>query len=125
MAMAYRARVKVRYTRNYPPTVNADWETEICASVLNRMVGDVNVVRVPRAMGAEDFSFMLKSKPGCYVLAGAGPAKDGGGLHNPLYDFNDEILPIGAAYWASLAEYVLDAGLETEETPPAAFDRAK
>ncbi len=112
MAMAYRARVKVRYTRNYPATVNADWETEISTSVLKRMVGEEKVIKVQRVMGAEDFSFMLKAKPGCYIFAGAGPAKDGGGLHNPNYDFNDEILPLGAAYWASLAEYVLDAGLE-------------
>lgn len=108
MSMACRARAKVRYTRSYPPTVNSDWETEICSSVLKRVVGDANVVKVPPTMRAEDFSFMLRARPGCYVFAGSGPAKNGGALHNPLYDFNDDILPLGAAYWAGLAEFVLE-----------------
>ena len=52
---------------------------------------------------------MLRARPGCYVLAGSGTAKDGCGLHNPRYDFNDETLPFGAGYWVSLAEHVLAA----------------
>ncbi|MDO8804191.1 MAG: M20 aminoacylase family protein [Elusimicrobiota bacterium] len=106
-AAAYGARAKVRYQRNYPPTVNAERETVICAAVLERLLGAENVIKVPQVMGAEDFSFMLNAKPGCYVFAGNGPVKDGAALHNPRYDFNDEVLCLGAAYWASLTEHLL------------------
>ena len=62
-------------------------------------------------MGAEDFAFMLQAKPGCYIFIGngenAGPGEGGCMLHNPRYDFNDAILPIGASYWARLVEHVL------------------
>jgi hippurate hydrolase len=58
-------------------------------------------------MGAEDFAFMLEQKPGCYIFIGNGPADGGRVLHNPRYDFNDELLPIGASYWARLVETVL------------------
>jgi hippurate hydrolase len=55
-------------------------------------------------MGAEDFAFMLREKPGCYAWIGNGPTDGGRQLHNPHYDFNDDILAIGASYWARLAE---------------------
>ena len=110
LAAAYGAKAKLLYTRNYPPTVNAESEAEVCASVLKRLAGAGNVVKVPQVMGAEDFSFMLRAKPGCYIFTGNGPIKDGCAIHNPLYDFNDEILPLGAAYWVSLAEHLLAAG---------------
>jgi metal-dependent amidase/aminoacylase/carboxypeptidase family protein len=58
-------------------------------------------------MGSEDFAFMLQEKPGCYLWLGNGPAENGCLLHNPHYDFKDEILPIGAAYWVKLVETVL------------------
>jgi amidohydrolase len=109
IAATYGAQVKVRYERRYPPTVNAARETEICASVLERMVGAQNVVRVPPVMGSEDFAFMLQAKAGCYVFVGNGPGAGGCMLHNPHYDFNDEILPLGASYWANLVEHLLAA----------------
>ncbi|MCX7140393.1 MAG: M20 family metallopeptidase [Proteobacteria bacterium] len=109
IASAYGTEVKVRYERRYPPTVNAVRETEICASVLERMVGAENVARVPPVMGSEDFAFMLQVKAGCYVFVGNGPGEGGCMLHNPHYDFNDAILPIGASYWANLVEHVLAA----------------
>jgi amidohydrolase len=105
----YGTQVKVRYERRYPPTVNAPRETEICASVLERMVGAENVVRVPPVMGSEDFAFMLQAKAGCYVFVGNGPGAGGCMLHNPHYDFNDEVLPLGASYWVSLVEHILAA----------------
>ncbi|HEY5290905.1 MAG TPA: M20 aminoacylase family protein [Burkholderiales bacterium] len=105
----YGTHAKVRYERRYPPTVNAARETEICASVLERMVGAENVVRVPPVMGSEDFAFMLQAKAGCYVFVGNGPGAGGCMLHNPHYDFNDEILPLGASYWANLVEHMLAA----------------
>ncbi len=58
-------------------------------------------------MGSEDFAFMLREKPGCYIFIGNGAEKHSAGLHNPHYDFNDAILPIGASYWATLVERVL------------------
>ena len=109
VAAAYATQVKVRYERRYPPTVNAARETEICASVLERMVGAENVVRVPPVMGSEDFAFMLQAKAGCYVFVGNGPGEGGCMLHNPHYDFNDEVLPLGASYWANLVEHILAA----------------
>jgi hippurate hydrolase len=105
----YGARVSVRYERRYPPTVNAARETEICASVLDRMVGPENVLRVPPVMGSEDFAFMLQAKAGCYVFVGNGQGEGGCMLHNPHYDFNDAVLPLGASYWATLVEHVLSA----------------
>jgi hippurate hydrolase len=110
IASTYGTQVKVRYERRYPPTVNAVHETEICASVLERMVGAENVARVPPVMGSEDFAFMLQVKAGCYVFVGNGPGEGGCMLHNPHYDFNDAILPLGASYWANLVEHVLAAG---------------
>jgi hippurate hydrolase len=107
VAATYGTQVKVRYERRYPPTVNAAHETEICASVLEGMVGAENVIRVPPVMGSEDFAFMLQAKAGCYVFVGNGPGAGGCMLHNPHYDFNDEVLPLGASYWANLAEHML------------------
>jgi amidohydrolase len=107
IAATYGTEVKVRYERRYPPTVNATRETEICTSVLERMVGAENVNRVPPVMGSEDFAFMLQAKAGCYVFLGNGPGEGGCMLHNPHYDFNDEVLPLGASYWATLVEHIL------------------
>ena len=61
-------------------------------------------------MGSEDFAFMLEQKPGCYILIGNGPEEGGCLLHNPHYDFNDAVLPLGASYWARLAEAALARG---------------
>jgi len=107
IAATYGAQVKIRYERRYPPTVNAARETEICASVLERMVGPENVARIPPVMGSEDFAFMLQAKAGCYVFVGNGPGEGGCMLHNPHYDFNDEVLPLGASYWVNLVEHIL------------------
>ena len=60
-------------------------------------------------MGSEDFSFMLQKKPGCYLFIGNGDGEGSCMIHNPGYDFNDAILPLGATYWARLAEAVLPA----------------
>ena len=60
-------------------------------------------------MGCEDFAYMLEERPGSFIWIGNGPAQRGGGLHGPRYDFNDEILPLGASYWAKLVENTLPA----------------
>lgn len=103
---AHGAKAEVKYTRNYPPTVNDEAQAAVCAGVIERLAGKEAVVAVKPVMGAEDFSFMLRARPGCYVFAGSGEG-DPAPLHNPGFDFNDKLLPIGAAYWCALAEAVL------------------
>ncbi len=92
----------------YPVTINTDQETAVAAGVAAEVVGinKVDLDPVP-SMGAEDFAFMLKEKPGCYIWIGNGASQGSCLLHNPNYDFNDEILPVGAAYWVKLVETVL------------------
>jgi hippurate hydrolase len=98
----------LRYERRYPPTINHPRETAIAAEAIEKVVGAENVLTdLQPTMGSEDFAFMLQAKAGCYVWIGNGPGEGGCVLHNPRYDFNDEILPIGASYWASLVEQVL------------------
>jgi hippurate hydrolase len=103
---AYGAELRFRYMRRYPPTVNTEAETEQAAGVLEEVAGPGNVRRdLLPSMGAEDFSFLLQQKPGSYVWIGNGENR--AFLHHPSYDFNDEILPLGASYWARLVERVL------------------
>ena len=113
---AHGAEATFDFHWNYPPTVNDVKEAEFAATVMDDIVGADNVVRnLEPTMGAEDFSFMLKVKPGAYVFIGNGdgPHRAAGHglgpcmLHNPSYDFNDELIPIGATYWVRLAEKFL------------------
>jgi amidohydrolase len=115
-AAAFDAQVDFRFKRNYPPLVNHVKETALAVEVMQAMVGARNVnATVEPTMGAEDFAFMLQQKPGCYVFIGNGEGAHrtlGHGLgpcnlHNPSYDFNDELLPIGASYWVRLAQAFL------------------
>jgi hippurate hydrolase len=89
--------------------VNAEEATERAARAASRIVGVENVIRqrLP-GMGGEDFSYMAQKVPGCFVRVGqaAGP-KGSTGVHNPKYDFNDDILPLGASLWATLVEQEL------------------
>ena len=102
------ATATVKYERRYPPTINTAAETEIAASVAAEVVGDGNVHDdLMPSMGSEDFAFMLQKKPGSYVWIGNGSTEGGCMLHNPHYDFNDGVLPIGASYWAKLVETTL------------------
>ncbi len=111
IAAAHGAGARVHYERRYPPTINDAAETENAAIAAALVVGEDNVERDRRpSMGSEDFAFMLEKKAGSYVWigngagAGAGHGHGGCALHNPRYDFNDEILPLGASYWAKLVE---------------------
>ena len=89
----------------YELKLNSAPETMIAANAAAAVVGPEHVERnVQPTMGSEDFAFMLNAKPGCYLFIGNGTAERSAGLHNPHYDFNDEILPIGASYWATLVE---------------------
>jgi len=105
IAMTHGCTAAVRYERRYPATVNSATETDIARGALAEVVGEANVLAdLAPTMGSEDFAFMLQAKPGCYVWIGNGPGEGGCTLHNPAYDFNDDILPIGASYWARLVE---------------------
>lgn len=104
----YGVRVQLTYRRGYPPTVNTVEEAERCARVVGALVGEERLCRSERpSMGAEDFAFFLEKVPGCYVWIGNGPGEGGCTLHNPHYDFNDEIIPVGAAYWVELVRNLL------------------
>jgi amidohydrolase len=90
------------YERRYTATVNAQTSSEIAMNCAERVVGTAQVDRAPDPlMGAEDFGWMLRAKPGCYALLGAGEMPM---LHHPHYDFNDQLIPIGAHYWVELAK---------------------
>ena len=109
---AFGLSCEFEFFRNYPPTVNSAKEAEFARAVMASIVGPDNVLQQEPTMGAEDFSFMLQVKPGCYnfIANGDGSHRDmdhGGGpcmLHNPSYDFNDDLIPLGATYWVRLAE---------------------
>ena len=105
MAGAFGARATLRYERVYPATVNHDRQAEFAAEVADALVGKDNVVRnLDPSMGSEDFAFMLQAKPGAFARLGQGGAEGGCFLHNSKYDFNDEVIPLGAGYLAALAE---------------------
>jgi amidohydrolase len=109
---AFGATCEFSFRRNYPPTVNHASETAFIQRVLGQVVGSENVLPFEPTMGAEDFSFFLQAKPGCYFMIGNGDGahREGGHglgpcmLHNPSYDFNDELIPLGATAWVRIAE---------------------
>ncbi|MCB1317496.1 MAG: M20/M25/M40 family metallo-hydrolase, partial [Leptospiraceae bacterium] len=102
---ALGATARVDYTRCYPATVNTQREADLCARLVRETFGESQLKSdLPASMGSEDFAFMLQQKPGCYVRIGNGSKGDSGCmLHNPHYDFNDDILTTGATYWCALA----------------------
>ncbi|MEI6069718.1 MAG: M20 aminoacylase family protein [Methylococcaceae bacterium] len=92
----------------YPVTFNTEAETAIALTAASAVVGDECVDQQPTpSMGSEDFAFMLQEKPGCYIWIGNGSSENSCLLHNPHYDFNDDILSVGAAYWVKLLEMKL------------------
>ena len=112
VAAAFDCKAEVEFHRNYPPTINHEQETAFAVEVMKDLVGEHRVnSRIDPTMGAEDFAYMLQEKPGCYVFIGNGDGdhrSQGHGLgpcqlHNPCYDFNDELLPLGSSYWVQLA----------------------
>jgi hippurate hydrolase len=108
VATTHGVSTAISYYKPIPPTVNAEAPTEQAIRAAAIVVGDEHVQRdVAPSMGCEDFAFMLAERPGCYLWIGNGPIVDGVGLHSARYDFNDEILPIGASYWATLVESIL------------------
>jgi hippurate hydrolase len=108
VAATFEMSATVRYERRYPALVNSETETRHAIAAATAVVGATNVEIDPTPeMGSEDFAFMLQAKPGCYVWLGAGRGADTPNIHSPQYDFNDDVLPIGASYWVTLAEQQL------------------
>jgi amidohydrolase len=109
---AFGATCEFEFDRNYPPTINSEAEANFAAQVMRDIVGEANVLKQEPTMGAEDFSYMLLEKPGayCFIANGEGDHRaigHGGGpcmLHNPSYDFNDDLIPLGATFWVRLVE---------------------
>ena len=118
LCAAFGARCDFEFARNYPPTINHAAEAAFARQVMADIVGPTNVITQEPTMGAEDFAYMLLAKPGAYCFIangdgdhramghGAGPCT----LHNPSYDFNDNLIPLGATYWVRLAEAWLKPG---------------
>ncbi|MGI4982574.1 MAG: M20 aminoacylase family protein [Janthinobacterium lividum] len=116
IAAAFECEAVVDFVRNYPPTINEAGATAFAADVIADTFGEEHLDRdVEPTMGAEDFSYMLKARPGCYAFLGNGAGEHRGAeggmgpcsLHNPSYDFNDALLPIGSTYFVKLVERFL------------------
>lgn len=108
IAASFGGEVEYHYERRYPPTINSHTETELAAEAAVITAGEPALNRNPTpSMGSEDFAYMLQEKPGCYIWIGNGDGEGSCMIHNPGYDFNDEVLPIGASYWANLVAHLL------------------
>ncbi|MBT8556609.1 amidohydrolase [Polynucleobacter paneuropaeus] len=115
-ANAFDCHAEIIFSRNYPPLINHAKEVRFAGEVMKELVGEEQVdMDIDPTMGAEDFAFMLLEKPGCYVFLGNGDGDHrsvGHGmgpchLHNPSYDFNDALIPVGVSYWVKLAQRYL------------------
>ncbi|WP_370680844.1 M20 aminoacylase family protein [Comamonas sp. GB3 AK4-5] len=112
LCAAHGMQCEFEFVRNYPPTINSAPEAEFARRVMAQVVGEAHALPQEPSMGAEDFAFMLLEKPGayCFIANGDGDHRamgHGGGpcnLHNPSYDFNDSLIPRGAAFWVLLAQ---------------------
>ena len=118
LCAAHGAQADFAFSRNYPPTVNHPAESAFVREVMLDLVGSERVQEFEPTMGAEDFSYFLQGKPGAYFVIGNGEGthREGGHglgpctLHNPSYDFNDQLLPLGATLWVKLAQRWLAQG---------------
>jgi hippurate hydrolase len=110
-ARAFGAEGRTIYERIYPATINHPEQARFAGDVAAQLVGEDNVIRdLAPSMGAEDFAFMLQERPGCYVRLGQGGGPSSCFLHNSRYDFNDAVIPLGAAFFAALAERRMPRG---------------
>ena len=106
-AEAFGAVAKVQYDRGYPVMVNSEAQTEFAVEVAKKVAGAGKVMAdAPQIMGAEDFAYMLEARPGAYILVGNG---DTPMCHHPKYNFDDEAIPAGCSYWATLVETAMPA----------------
>jgi amidohydrolase len=105
LTTALGTTARVDYRRGYPPTVNHPTQTDFAVAIASKVAGKDHVhSNIPPVMGAEDFSFMLETRPGAFIFVGNG---DTANLHHPAYDFNDAALPYGMSYWVDLVETAL------------------
>jgi hippurate hydrolase len=116
LCMAFGASFRFEFNRNYPPTINSAYEADFARRVMRQIVGETAAQAQEPSMGAEDFAYMLQARPGAYAFLGNGPGAHRAAyseaghnlgpctLHNPHYDFNDTVIPLGATYWVRLAE---------------------
>jgi hippurate hydrolase len=108
IATAFGASATATFDRGYPATVNEPESTAMALAAARAIAGEAKVQEMPQpTMGGEDFAFMLNAKSGSYIMLGAGHGPADPQVHHPKYDFNDAVLPIGASYWATLAEQLL------------------
>jgi len=99
---------RVEFATRFPAVINSWESTELASRTAAQIVGSENVeTESAPVMVSEDFAYMLEARPGCYILIGNGEGEGGCMIHNPGYDFNDEVLTVGASYWASLAQNFL------------------
>jgi hippurate hydrolase len=107
IATAMGCAATFTYMRGYPVTFNHEAQTRFAVAAARAVVGDDKVVdNHPPLMGAEDFSYMLNARPGCYIFLGNG---DTPVCHHPAYDFDDRAIPTGVAYWSKIIEMGLKA----------------
>ena len=108
IASAFGAEAAIEYKPGYPATINDAAQARFATGVARDIFGSENVItdHFP-TMGGEDFAFMLQQRPGAYCMIGQGDGGRGGFLHTRVYDFNDDILPLGAGFLAGLAEAAL------------------
>jgi hippurate hydrolase len=108
VAAAHNAAADVVYREQYPPLANSAVETERAIEAAEGVVGSGALLKgCDPIMASEDFAFMLRERPGAYILIGNGGEVDAPGVHHPEYDFNDDILELGVSYWVKLAELLL------------------
>ena len=108
IAASFGARAEVEFRRAYPATVNEQEATALAVKAAEAVAGPARVSPMKHpTMGGEDFAYMLHAKRGAYLMLGGGRSHEEPQLHHPRYDFNDEILPIGASWWSMLAEQLL------------------
>jgi hippurate hydrolase len=118
LAAANGATANVSYWRRYPPTINSDAETDRAIMAAKAIVGVANVrVGCQPSMASEDFAFMLQARPGAYIWIGTDGREPGPPLHNPHYDFNDDMLELGATYWISLVNTILATPVSRSSGP--------
>ena len=111
IAASFGATAEVSFDRTYPATVNDPAAMALARRAAEAVAGPARVQHMAKpTMGGEDFSFMLQAKQGAYIMLGAGRGPNEAMVHHPRYDFNDAILPVGASYWATLAEQLLPRG---------------
>ncbi len=105
IAASLGAKAEVTFYRHGPATINDPEATQLAVDAATIISGSDAVKEMPApTMGGEDFAYMLNAKQGAYLMLGSGRGPDDPQLHHPQYDFNDEVLPVGASWWATLAE---------------------